>query len=133
MPIRPSHTRLGRREPDLQLIQRAPATIADLSAILDRRLAEEQRPDERIRMLREAMNQITRTANDAIQAYRRTRAAVNAELAMPDGDLPHAKRMSVQLDAARQDVLTALAQTRQRYSLAEAGSLGEIESSAQAV
>lgn len=120
MPIRPSHTRLGRREPDLRLVQEAPAAIADLTAILDRRLAEEQRPSERTRMLREATNQITRTANDAIQAYRRARAAVTAELAMPEGDWAHARKMSLQLDSARQDVLAALDRTSQKYSLGQA-------------
>jgi hypothetical protein len=115
MPIRPSNTRLGRREPDLVLIQETPAAIADLTAILDRRLAAEQRPDERLRMLRETTNQITRTANDAIQAYRRTKAAVAAELKMPNGDWAHANRLSVQLTAARADVLTALEQTSHRY------------------
>jgi hypothetical protein len=119
LPIRPIHTRLGRREPDLQLLQRAPAAIADLTEILDRRLAEEQRPEERIRMLRETTNQITRTANDAIQAYRRARAAVNAELEMPDGDWVHARKMSAQLDLARADVMEALAQTSHRYSWAQ--------------
>jgi hypothetical protein len=119
VPIRPSHTRLGRREPDLRLVRGAPAAIADLTAILDRRLAEEQRPSERTRMLREATNQITRTANDAIQAYRRARAAVTAELAMPDGDWTHARKMSLQLDSARQDVLAALDRTSQKYSLAQ--------------
>ncbi len=115
MPIRPPNTRLGRREPDLQLIQGTPAAIADLIKTLDRRLEDEQRPSERLRMLREATNQITRTANDAIQAYRRTRAAVTAELAMPTGDWKHAKRMSAELTVARQGVLTALEETSRRY------------------
>ncbi len=119
MPIRPIHTRLGRREPDLQLLQRAPAAIADLTEILDRRLAEEQRPEERIRMLRETTNQITRLANDAIQGYRRARSAVTAELAMPDGDWVHARKMSAQLDLARADLMEALEQTSHRYSWAQ--------------
>jgi len=119
MPVRPAHTRLGRRVSDLQLIQRAPAVIADLTEILDRRLAEEQRDDERLRMLRETTNQITRTANDAIQAYRRARAAVGAELEMSDGDWPQARKMSIQLDSARQDVLMALERTSHRYSWAQ--------------
>lgn len=75
-------------------------------------------------MLREATNQITRTANDAIQAYRRTRAAVTAELAMPTGDWKHAKRMSAELTIARQDVLKALEETSRRYpTVAEAPAL----------
>jgi chromosome segregation ATPase len=118
VPIRPPNTRLGRREPDLALLQRAPAAIADVTATLDRRLADEERPGERLRMLREATNQVTRSANDAIQAYRRARAAVNAELDAPTGDHAHARRMSAQLDAARQDLLAALEQTSHRYPAA---------------
>ena len=120
VPIRTPNTRMGRREADLQLLQRAPAAIAELTATLDRRLADERRPDERMRMLREATNQITRTANDAIQAYRRTRAAVTAELAMPDGDWAHARKLDAQLETARGDVLVALDATRHRYADNEA-------------
>jgi hypothetical protein len=115
VPIRPN-TRLGRREPDLLLLQRTPATIAEFSRTLDQRLAHEQRPEERLRMLREATNQITRRANDAIQAYRRTRASVDAELAMEDGDWEHARRMSGTLDAARLEVLAALETANRRYA-----------------
>ncbi len=115
MPIRPPNTRLGRREPDVLLLQQAPAMIADLTRTLDQRLENEQRPAERTRMLREATNQITRTANDAIQAYHRARSSVKAELEMPDGDHAHAKRMSAQLEVARKDVLVALETTRHRY------------------
>jgi hypothetical protein len=115
VPIRPPNTRLGRREPDLLLIQRTPAMIADFTRTLDQRLATEQRPEERMRMLREATNQITRSANDAIQAYRRARASVDAELEMPDGDHAHARRMSADLDAARAEVLAALDRASGRY------------------
>lgn len=131
MPIRPPNTRLGRREPDLQLIQGTPAAIADLIQTLDRRLADEERPSERLRMLREATNQITRTANDAIQAYRRTRAAVNAELAMPNGDWAHAKRMSADLTVARRDVLASLEETSRRYGIDAAGGTGLAADAAQ--
>ncbi len=120
MPIRPPNTRLGRREPDVLLLQQAPERIAEYTRILDRRLADEQRPSERTRMLRETTNQITRTANDAIQAYHRARASVSAELEMPDGDHAHAKRMGVQLEAARKDVLAALELTKHRYPTEEA-------------
>lgn len=115
MPIRPPNTRLGRREPDLLLLQNAPETIAEYTRILDQRLANEQRPSERTRMLRETTNQITRTANDAIQAYHRARASVAAELEMENGDWAHAKRMSGQLEVARKDVLSALETARVRY------------------
>jgi uncharacterized membrane protein len=115
VPIRPPNTRLGRREPDVLLLQNAPATIAEYTRILDQRLANEQRPSERTRMLRETTNQITRTANDAIQAYHRARASVAAELEMTNGDWAHAKRMSAQLEVARKDVLAALETARVRY------------------
>ena len=44
MPQRPANTRLGRRAPDLLLIQRTPAAFDDYARTLDRRLAEERRP-----------------------------------------------------------------------------------------
>lgn len=115
MPNRPSNTRLGRREPDLLLIQQTPAAIEDYSRMLDQRLADEQRPEERMRMLRDTTNQITRAANDAIQAYRRARASVGAELEMPAGDHAHARRMAAELDLARAQVLAALEVANQRY------------------
>jgi hypothetical protein len=115
VPNRPLNTRLGRREPDLRLVQRTPAMIADVTQTLDRRLDTEQRSGERLRMLREATNQITRSANDAIQAYRRARDSVDAEPAMPDGDLAHARRMNADLDLARAEVLAALDVASRRY------------------
>lgn len=115
MPTRQPNTRLGRREPDLLLIQRTPESIAEFTRTLDQRLAQEERPEERLRMLREATNQITRRANDAIQAYRRARASVDAELEMPNGDWDHARRMSKDLDAARQEMLIALETASRRY------------------
>lgn len=115
VPIRQPNTRLGRREPDLLLIQQTPAAIADFTRTLDQRLANEERPEERLRMLREATNQITRSANDAIQAYRRARSSISAELEMPNGDHAHARRMSADLDLARADLLAALELANQRY------------------
>ena len=115
VPNRPLNSRLARRGPDLLLIQRAPAAIADFNRTLDQRLATEERPAERLRMLREATNQITRTANDAIQAYRRARLAVTSELERTDGDWIEARRLSGELDRARADVLTALELAGHRY------------------
>jgi len=112
-------TRLGRRVADMRIVQRATASIADLNDALDRRLLDEQRPTERLRMLRETTNQITRTANDAIQAYRRARAAVHAELQIPGGDRTHARQMGRMLDSARADVLRALELTSHRYTWAD--------------
>lgn len=103
----------------MRVVQRATASIADLNEALDRRLLDEQRPGERLRMLRETTNQITRTANDAIQAYRRARQAVEAELQAPGGDRKHARQMGRLLDAARDDVLRALELTSHRYTWAD--------------
>lgn len=112
----PSHTRLGRRVADLRTVQRATALIEELNASLEQRLLKEARPSERLRMLRETTNQVTRAANDAIQAYRRARATVDAELAMPHGDVEAAREMGLLLDRARTDVLRALDITSRRYS-----------------
>lgn len=119
MSVRPSFTRLGRRAADVRVVEGATASIVDLNAALDRRLLDEMRPDERLRMLRETTNQITRAANDAIQAYRRARAAINAELELPDGDRQQALQMSLSLDSARSEMLKALEMTSHRYSWAD--------------
>jgi hypothetical protein len=113
-----SHTRLGRRVADVRTVQYATAMIEDLNEDLERRLANETRPSERLRMLRETTNQVTRAANDAIQAYRRARATVDAELELPNGDLDGAREMRLVLDRARADVLTALELASRRYSWA---------------
>jgi hypothetical protein len=111
-----SHTRLGRRLADVRTVQHATAVIEDLNVDLERRLANEARPSERLRMLRETTNQVTRAANDAIQAYRRARATVDAELELPHADLEGAREMRLVLERARTDVLTALEITSRRYS-----------------
>lgn len=116
--VTPSHTRLGRRTADARVVQRATASIVDLNNSLDRALRDERRPDERLRMLRETTNRITRGANDAIQAYRRASAAVDAELQMPGGDRDQAHRMRLLLDGARADMLSVLEVTSHRYSWA---------------
>jgi hypothetical protein len=99
-------------------VERASASILDISSALDRRQQAERRPAERLRMLREATNQITRTANDAIQAYRRASAAVHAELASPDGDHDQARAMRRQLEAGRSELLRVLELTSGRYAWA---------------
>jgi hypothetical protein len=112
-------TRLGRRTVDLRMVQRATASIAELTAGLDRKLEQEQRPAERLRMLRDTTNQITRIANDAIQAYRRASTAVRAELERPKGDRMEAQQMRLALDAARAEVLATLEVASRRYTWAE--------------
>lgn len=117
--VTPSYGRLSRRVADLQFVQQATAAIMQLNESLDRQLLTEPRPAERLRMLRETTNQITRAANDAIQAYRRARGAIQAELEMPSGDRLQAQSMRDLLDSARADVLGALETTSRRYTWAE--------------
>lgn len=114
----PRCTRVARRVPDVRAVQRASTSILDISSALDRRQQNERRPAERLRMLREATNQITRTANDAIQAYRRASATVHAELASPDGNHDEARAMRLQLEAGRSELLRVLELTNGRYSWA---------------
>ncbi len=114
MPV-PS-TRLGRRTSDLRVLQRATANIDELNAALDRQLAGEPAEHERMRLLREATNQITRSANDGIQAYRRVSAAVRSEEARSDAaDAAELLRIQSALETARRDLLRALEETSRRY------------------
>ena len=111
--------RLGLRRNDLEIVESASTTIADLGVELDRHLAKERRPSERMRMLREATNRITRTANDAVHAYRRASRAIKTELERPDANVETAERMRKRLDAARAKVLKALAVANERYPQGE--------------
>jgi len=108
--------RLGLRRSDLEIVESAGTTIADLGAQLDRQLAAEQRPTERLRMLRETTNRITRTANDAVHAYRRASRAIKTELERADADVDAADRMRTRLDEARTRVLRALDVANERYA-----------------
>lgn len=114
MPV-PS-TRLGRRTSDLRVLQRATTNIDELNEALDRQLAAEPAEHERMRLLREATNQITRSANDGIQAYRRVSAAVRSEEARSDAaDAAELLRIQSALETARRDLLRALEETSRRY------------------
>ncbi len=115
----PNHPRVPRTrataiERDLLLVQRASALIAELGDDLDQRLRNETRDSERMRCLREATNRITRTANDAIQAYRRARRSLDGESAR-DRDSDATREALHRLSAARRDVLAALATAGTRY------------------
>ena len=103
------------RRKDLRVVQHASLLITDLGTDLDRQLADEQRPAERLRMLRETTNRIVRAANDAVNAYARASRAVNAERARPHGNIAAADEMRILLDAARLDVLGVLEIASQRY------------------
>jgi hypothetical protein len=122
--------RLAVRTKDLQLVQRASATILELGAALDARLLNERRPAERLRMLRETTNRITRTANDAIQAYGRASRAVTAELQRPNTDPAAAQEMRQRLDAARTEVMAALQVASLRYPSADTATAIEGEETA---
>lgn len=117
--------RLGLRRNDVEIVESASTTIADLGVELDRHLAKERRPSERMRMLREATNRITRTANDAVHAYRRASRAIKTELERPDANVETAELMRSRLDDARAKVLKALAVANERYPQEPAAEAGE--------
>jgi hypothetical protein len=117
LPRAPS--RLSMRRADVTLVQRAAETIATLGEDLDRRLQGESRPAERLRMIRETTNQITRLANDAIHAYGRASRAVRAEEQRPESDQMAAREMRARLDEARADMLAVLEVAGRRYKSAE--------------
>lgn len=110
--------RLVNRFSDLELLERTVPFIVELGAELDRQLARERRPAERMRMLRETTNRITRAANDAVQAYARTSRTIRAELERPDGDIAGAQGLRTRLDTARQALLEALEVANQRCASA---------------
>ncbi|HEY7526871.1 MAG TPA: hypothetical protein VIA82_08575 [Candidatus Limnocylindria bacterium] len=96
-------------------MQRAILLIDDLGADLDRQVATEASPDERVRRLREATARITRAANDAIQAYRRGLRAVEAQLGSAKTSREESLAMRASLQAARQDLLGTLEVASRRY------------------
>ncbi|HET7200447.1 MAG TPA: hypothetical protein VFI80_06505 [Burkholderiales bacterium] len=107
--------RLANRLEDVDVVERAGQLIGEVGVRLERQLEGERRPAERARMLREAMNRITRATNDALQAYVRTSRGIRAELERPDADVAAAHRLRTRLDTARAEVLTALEAARKRY------------------
>ncbi|MGH2445581.1 MAG: hypothetical protein ACRDGD_06025 [Candidatus Limnocylindria bacterium] len=115
-----SQTRLSRRSTsDVRAIRRATKRIEELSAILDRQLVGEPRPEEQLRHLRQATGQITRTANDAIQAYRRVSQALRIESEQADADETEIARATEELSSARAAMLHALEVASRRYPWAE--------------
>lgn len=68
-----------------------------------------------MRLLREATYQITRAANDGIQAYRRVAETIRRELEMERGDRPGAETMNAVLQEAKADLLGALDESSRRY------------------
>ena len=106
---------------DVLIVQRAAPLIEDLGADLDRQLQLERRPAERLRLLRETTNRITRTANDAVHAYQRASRAVAAELAKPNGNLAGAQETRRKLSAGRAEVLRVLERAQRHYPATEPG------------
>lgn len=132
LPTHLRHTRLGRRRADIRVVQDASVAITELRETLDRRLLSEHRESERLRMLRETTNQVTRTANDAIQAYVRLRAALSTEIERPEGDHEAAIEMQRLLREARAEVLKAIETMNERYAWGYAQPDDEAEEGAAA-
>ncbi len=107
--------RLAMRRADVAMVQRASAEIEAMGTDLDRRLLGETRPAERLRMVRETTNQITRLANDAINAYARASRAVRTEEERGHADQTPAREMRRRLDEARAAMLAVLDVASRRY------------------
>jgi hypothetical protein len=111
-----THSRLARRSSsDLRAIDRATRRIEELTVILDRQLAGESREEERLKHLRQATGQITRSANDGIQAYRRVASALRAEGQHADVDAAEVDHATRALADARARMLEALDVASRRY------------------
>ncbi len=109
-------TRLARRSAaDLRAIRRATRHIKELSATLDGQLGADTRPEVQLRHLRHATGQITRAANDAVQAYRRVAGALRAEAAHPDVDDVEIEQARRELADARAAMLDVLKSAGDRY------------------
>ena len=115
-----ANSRLARRSAsDLRAIDRATLRIEELTVILDRQLSSEDRDEERLKHLRQATSQITRSANDGIQAYRRIASALRAEASHADADPVEVADATRALAEARTRMLAALQVASQRYPWAE--------------
>jgi hypothetical protein len=110
-----SASRLARRRADLRTVQHVAARIEAFNATLDAQIAAATRPEERLLRLRDATNQITRAANDAIQAYRRVASSIRDELAAEHGAKGEAEKMQRDLQRARADMLRVLEVASRRY------------------
>lgn len=115
----PPSMRANRREFDLRLIQRACARIAEINVSLDIAVAAERSAAERMRLLREATNQIVRLANDSAQAYRRATRAIKLDIDAGRGTEADHERMRILLQTARADLLAELESASRRYPWAD--------------
>jgi hypothetical protein len=115
-----TNSRLARRSAsDLRVMDRATQRIEELSVILDRQLSAEGRDEERLKHLRQATGQITRSANDGIQAYRRIALALRVEAARADADPAELADATRALADARARMLAVLEVASRRYPWAE--------------
>jgi hypothetical protein len=96
-------------------VEKASSEILELGVELDLELTAEARPAERLRLLRATTNRITRTANEAIEAYRRAQAAASREKLKPGADAAWLDELMRRLAAARAELLRVLAIAAQRY------------------
>jgi hypothetical protein len=101
-------------------VERANALIIELGIELDHKLRGETRSSERLRMLRETTNQITRAANDAVQAFVRTKRMLEREIARDDARSAPAQELLVRLGTARRDLLASLEHAGRRYPQVDA-------------
>lgn len=122
LPVHPRFPRgrTGARNRQLLVVQRATALIGELGAELDRKLAVEPRPAERLRLLRETTNRITRAANDAIEAYRIAQRGLTTNPEGSDWGDSGALATPAQFRAARLELLSALEVASRRYPPARA-------------
>lgn len=100
---------------ELMLIQQASALIEELGSTLDVQLGAQSDEAERLRLLREATNRITRAANDAIRAYGKGQRLVGSEMQRGDGHAADAAAMGRKLRGARLELLRVLETASQRY------------------
>jgi hypothetical protein len=114
------HSRLSRRiSADLRIIRGATRRVEEQSGILDRQMKGDGRPAEQLRHLRQATGQITRAANDAVQAYRRVSVALREEAGRTDADATEVERATREVAEARSDMMAALEVASHRYPWSE--------------
>jgi hypothetical protein len=105
---------------DLRVIQRATSLVRELDGELEAQLRHAAGAADRLRLLRETANQITRTANDAVHAYRRANRSVDTELGRDAANIQAATEVRGLLHAARRDLLAVLDSASRHYPSAEA-------------
>lgn len=97
------------------VIQQASALIEELGSTLDAQLGAQIHQAERLRLLREATNRITRAANDAIRAYGKGQRLIGSEMLRGDAHAADAAAMGRKLRGARLELLRVLETASQRY------------------